>query len=513
MSTEPSTGAGAATARWQSWALSGLTTLAVLALLATFALCMQRAGFAIASPFGIDYGEGIVWQQTILMHPGSMYGDITTYPYIVFEYPPLYSLIVRLLTALSGVDMLALGRGLSVLATLLCAGLTARLAWRNVGPNTSPSAPALAGLIAALSIFTWWAVFYWTGLMRIDFTAQFFTLLGLNLAASALTRPRLLLPAMLAFVAAVYTRQTEIIAPLTVIAIHLPRRPAATLRAMGIAFLVALVPLLTLLWLTDGGFLRHIVFYNVNQMLWPTALYALRGQLRQGPTMLLALVGLVLAWRALGGTSRIITRIRTDARIAELAMISLYALLLIPTLVTVSYPGGAVNYFIPIILASAPFVGIGAARCLLPALPTGRGRVLAACVAVLLIGQPILAHLPPSRLDDPALVAENTELLALFKRQTKPILADNMSMLVRAGQPIPIEPFIFAQLGRRGLWDTRLLIDRINAEAFALVQTDRPLANVISQQRYTDAELAAIAAHYPRIERLGQNYLYFPADR
>ena len=82
---------------------------------------------AIRYPSGIKYGEGIDWQQALLMFGDRMYGDINRYPYIVFNYPPFYRTVVRAIGSF-GVDYLATGRAVSVVATgalALLVGLTA----------------------------------------------------------------------------------------------------------------------------------------------------------------------------------------------------------------------------------------------------------------------------------------------------------------------------------------------------------------------------------------------------
>ena len=73
---------------------------------------------AVLFPFGLDYGEGIVWQQALLIPGPQMYGKITQPPFIVFEYPPVYHLLVRGIATL-GIDPLAAGREYRWLRPLL----------------------------------------------------------------------------------------------------------------------------------------------------------------------------------------------------------------------------------------------------------------------------------------------------------------------------------------------------------------------------------------------------------
>ena len=53
---------------------------------------------AVAWPFGLDYAEGEVWEQALLIAGPKAYGGIIDPPWIGFEYPPLYPLIALALS-------------------------------------------------------------------------------------------------------------------------------------------------------------------------------------------------------------------------------------------------------------------------------------------------------------------------------------------------------------------------------------------------------------------------------
>src|SRR5712691_11448563 len=81
---------------------------------------------SIRYPFGLEYGEGIVWQQAALIPGPRMYGNSPDLPFIVFHYPPLYHLLVRAALSIQP-SFLAAGRLVSsvsaVLVALAVAGL------------------------------------------------------------------------------------------------------------------------------------------------------------------------------------------------------------------------------------------------------------------------------------------------------------------------------------------------------------------------------------------------------
>ena len=82
-------------------------------LVATTIRFLDQSLFALRYPYDLDYGEGIVWQQMLMIPGGQMYGDITRFPYIVFHYPPVFHLAVRVVAEL-GLDGLVAGRIVSI---------------------------------------------------------------------------------------------------------------------------------------------------------------------------------------------------------------------------------------------------------------------------------------------------------------------------------------------------------------------------------------------------------------
>lgn len=507
-------------ARWNfirttlHWLSALLLVGAIIVLALNAGDFLIRAAHAIASPFGIDYGEGIVWQQALLMRPGTMYGAIDHLPYVVFHYPPLYHLSVRLLSAVTGADMLASGRSISVLSTLVIAVLTARLAWRNAGADASRTGRVVAALVAGLSLFAWWPVMFWAVLMRVDMLAGMFTIIGVSLGIAALTRPRLLYLAMLSFVAASLCKQTELVAPVVVLAIHGWRCPWRATRAAALGALLGLAAAASLQILSDGGFLRHILSYNLNRMTLGNMHYALLGQVRQWPMVALSVAGLLLICRR-EGLAGLGARLRSDPHLAELAIICLLPLLLLPGLVSTAKSGGWVNYFIPIMTAGTPLIGILAGHCVMRVGSAGPGwapSLAALCVPALLALQPGLAGMPPARFDTPEFVAAQTAMLERFRAVPGMILADNMVLLLRAGKQVTLEPSIFAELAAMGRWDSAKLVDLVEQQAFAMIQTEHGLDSVTTRARYDPAVLAAIRHAYPRAERVADGLLLLPGQ-
>jgi hypothetical protein len=109
--------------------------------LAAAALLLHLAGiasfglWAIAYPYELDYGEGIVWQQMRLMFGSRAYGPIDGFPAIVFHYPPVYHAVSAALAALTGMDGLAAGRAVSLISLFAAAMLGGLILFRILRPR------------------------------------------------------------------------------------------------------------------------------------------------------------------------------------------------------------------------------------------------------------------------------------------------------------------------------------------------------------------------------------------
>ena len=101
--------------------------------------------------------------------------------------------------------------------------------------------------------------------MRVDLLGVCASTLGTCLALAAIRRPALVYLASIAFVIAIFTKQTLVAAPLAAFAVLLLRDPRYALRGIVLAIALGLATLAVLEWQTAGGFLRHIVFYNINR--------------------------------------------------------------------------------------------------------------------------------------------------------------------------------------------------------------------------------------------------------
>ncbi len=499
---------------------------AILLLVSHFALYLRGALAAVHDPFELDYGEGIVWQQALLIPGDRMYGDINHFPFIVFHYPPLFHLAVRGVIALGG-DALAAGRGISLLCTLVTGGLAAALAYDVVRSNVPRAAGFTGAAVAGLTVFCYWPIVFWSMLMRVDMMAVALSFLGVWLAARSFRRPWLLYLAVLSFVLAVYTKQTSIAAPLAVLLIGLAVDRRATVKAYGLGLLLGLIALAALTWTTDGGFLRHIVLYNLNRYSIRTAIAMVLGEWPQSLFLILALGGVVAGWAALAGGLGLKRSVSSPGRIGQAAatrlmsVLTLYLVITTGMIASTGKSGAGPNYLIEWMCIWSVLIGVLVASALAwstsddglgdASTASGKRTALASLLPVLLLVQVMI--MPTQWYDvgaDPERDRQLGELVTQIRDATRPVLSDDMVLLLKAGKQVPWEPAIFAELATNGRWDERLITNMITARAFAFVITQGHSGTPLYDRRFTPAVDRAIGEAYPRTKELGGRTLHFP---
>ena len=484
-----------------------LNAAVLVALACHFIVYLRYAISAVNYRYELFEPEGIVWQQAMLIPGPRMYGDITHYPFIVFHYPPVYHLVVRGLAAL-GADPLAAGRAISLLATLLTGGVVASLTFRATRPEVGRSAGLIGAAVGALTFFCFYPVVMMSPLMRSDMPAIGLSFLGVWCALKGVNRVWPLYAATLLFVLAAFTKQTCVVAPLATMAVLWLVNPGRTTRVCCLGLVLSCAVLAVMESITSGGFLRHLVLYNINRF----SLRLMADQIiKQSPQFIfvgLALVSLVCVWRRLSrrgnwtsfASFRADLAARGDVRI--IAIVTVYLGLSTCSLITLGKSGGGLNYFVEWMAVLSVLIGALSAFLVRRELAAGwrgagRGTILAGCLVPVLIL--LQMRILPASWDFGAADAVRTrqldDLVVRIRDARKPVLSEDMVLLMRAGKEVPWEPAIFTELADTGRWDERLIIDLIRSHAFAFVITRE------NDDRYTAGVRDAIRTAYPRAEK------------
>ncbi len=476
---------------------------------------------AIRYPYGLDYSEGLLWQQALWTPGPHMYGDIFRYPFVVFEYPPLYLIAMKVVAGL-GLGMLPAGRTISVVSTLAACLFLGLTIWRTCRDSANRRTARLGSVVAGLLPLTLLPVLSWSVLVRVDMMALALSWAGVLLAVRAFGRPNLLFPALLLFVAAVFTKQIFVAAPVCMGIVWLIRAPRAAMRVYAVGTAAGLLGVGVLAWMTHGGFVRHIFLYTADRVdlgrAWTLTSSWL---LAYAILAILTLVSAAASWRWLRaergvrGAGSLAAAIRSDDRAAVIAFLTLYLAVTSLMLVAAGKTGSSRNYFIEWMCCWCAWIGM------LVAGPrtSGPGVQRMGAIGPLLVPACLLLQIWPlpgalSQLRRDQFSAEHASasaaLLARARGLHGPILSDDMVMLLQSGREVPLDQCVLLELSQVGVWHEQLLVDLLQKKFFAAVVTAYGPGDPTFNGRYLPATQAAMLRSYPRLENFGDYRLRLP---
>lgn len=507
---------------WAWCARLGLAGLAVVLTWNAIAY-LASAAQAIAFPYELDYGEGVVWQQIHLLLSGDGYGPIDGFPAIVFHYPPLYHLATAALAAITGMDELAAGRLLSVGATLAMAGFATATIIALSADRVGRLPAWTGGFLGAAATLNILPVQSWSYLMRVDMLSIALGLAGFYFGLRSLVRPGAIHLAAALFVAAVYTKQTAVAAPVAVFAVLLVLRPRTAWMGIATGAILGFGALAFVTWLTDGGFLHHIVSYNINR-------FNARGLLDIIVVLVLHLAYIIAAllgiytWQygfsqnrlANGERQNLPQRLRASPVDAGHVMALVYLTLTTLMLALATKSGASINYFIEWGCTIILFGGVALTNTAATATGSRMNTRAGAATALLPLFLILQAHQLWGKADErlSAQIPRQQEMarvVELVRSARRPVVSDDMVVVLRGGKPVVWEPAIFAELASNGTWDERPFLERIGKREFAFFITIGQPGNPLYDDRHSPAVSRAIETFYPVERSLGAYHLHFPA--
>jgi len=490
----------------------GLTVALVMFLAVAAVICVANESLSITHRYPLDYGEAPLVDQAVRLAAGqNIYRpDISTPPYGISNYPPLYVAALVPLVKLFGPSFWA-GRLLSTLCAWLAALFVALILH-------SLTQDRLAAAVGGLFLLAFPYVAGWSSLLRIDLLALALSLAGLYVlvrrdtrGGSALAGRTAALPtkvgalplAGVLLVAAIYTRQSyALAAPLAAFVWLLWRdwRKALVLALWVGGSSLALFLLLNLL--TRGGFYFNIVTANVNEYGLERLLWNL-GNLWKASALLLCLGGasLLLVWRW-----------NPAWPLVAPYLVAPYLVGAALSALTIGKIGSNVNYFLELCAALSLTAGV--------LLAWSRRQT----VQVLRVALLLLLILQAGKLIETMLreIAEDTRYRLSFTHQLArleqvvaqtpgAILADEyMGLLTLQGRPLVIQPFEVTQLARVGLWDQTPVVSAIRAREYPLILIHYFPTYAVYKERWMPEMLAAIAQAYVPTDSLANTRVYRP---
>lgn len=434
---------------------------------------------SIAFPYPLDYGEGAILDAALrLSRFTNIYpADLSTPPWFVSNYPPLYYLAHVPFVWLAG-PALWYGRLLSQISAVVAA--------LSIGVVvTGLTVDAAAGVLAGLTFLAIPIVAAWAQYDRVDMLAFALTWIGLWLG---LRGKRIGLSAA-CFVAASFTRQTAAIPALVAACVwlHVSGRTEAARRLVITVGIAGATILLALDVITRGGFVLHVITGTVGHMRWDQLVQLQRVLVTLVPWLLATLAAVVVlgAWARLPGWP-FIAAYGAAAAVASLA---------------VAHDGSYINYFLDLCAAASLAVGMSVAWL--------RPRPLLATAALAMVCLQAFEMARPNVLSTHLLArlnrsAEYAHLTSLVVSQAGPVLADEpMALLPLNRRTIDFQPFAMTQLARAGLWNPSSFVEGLAEGKYPLLLLRMPRQQPVVISTLWDASMAAaIEQSYEASERV-----------
>ena len=481
--------------------LALLMTAALVALLAlNWAKFAYDAWLTLPFPGSIEYIEGLIWQQAKLIPGPRMYADFQqSPPFISFEYPPVYPLLVHGIASL-GVPWLVAGRLLSMLSGIAIALLTAaivRETYESAKDHPEHShAPLIGAVVAGMIVVMFRPFQFWSYVMRVDMLAVSFELLGMYVGLLSLRRPRLVYASALIFVVALYTKQNTLAGLLATFGVLVLHSPARALRAAALGLVVGLAIFAGLAWVTHGGFVRHTILYDANRFTLQRALHIL------AQTHFLRNHAAYLVISLIAAVSMVLANGRQSARQMPpgYLLALLYFLLTSASSVEMGKVGANDNYLISFVAGCALLIGLAIERAVHWRRSGQPVALLVLSMALLLQAIAVAPIFGRQRVVDPEYRREYAELIEQTRRANKPVLSDDMVLLMQAGKEIPWEPGSITELSAQRLFDEKKLVSYIERHELAFAVVTGSPGRGSFDEWYSPAVASALSKNYP-IER------------
>ncbi|MFC1465300.1 MAG: hypothetical protein ACFLMY_10675 [Candidatus Brachytrichaceae bacterium NZ_4S206] len=477
-----------------------VTTIAIAVALIVAAvvasLCLTYQFLALTHRYPLDYGEAPLVDQAMRLARGqNIYrADISTPPFTISNYPPLYVATMAPFVALFGPSFF-FGRLISIVCAWICALCLGLIVWQVTRDRA-------AALLSGLSFLAFPFVVRWSSFARIDLLALAFSLAALAVLACWPLDNRRMVAGALLLVAAIYTRQSyALAAPLAAFVWVLLQEDVR--RAFGLAAIVAGVSgglFLALNALTGGGFYFNVVTANVNAWSADNLSWHLHQLTDTAPIFL----GLAVFSMALGAQ-----------RNPLWAMNAPYLIGAFLSFLTVGKVGSNVNYALE--LCAALSMAAGGVM----AWARGRRVVWPGLVAVALVGVQVVhmgrisweAEWPQLKARRDA--AESLQRLeSIVAAAGDPVLADEyMGMLTLQGRPLYIQPFEVTQLALEGEWDQKPVLRGIESKQYSLILIHYFPGADVYKERWTPQMLDAINRSYRLVGMYADTGVYQPVGQ
>ena len=389
-----------------------------------------------------------------LVRAGYIYPDFNLPPYYPSPYGPLFYVLLAIpykLAQAIGVAPQMPVRLALVGILCFCVWLIFSIAKRTYGSRT-------VAWLCALFVVSAFPVTFWTTLIRCDFPALGFSLLGLYLFLLANGRPRTFAAAIPAGIA-LLVKQTFVAAPVAMIGWLVFKRRYKEAILWSLSFALTVAGGYALVGWHEPLMMRHIIAMGRPIFEYRQALDFIGEAVSQPVVPFAVIGGLSAVWKSS----------------QEKLLLVIYCVVAwLVAILTIPQAGGAINYFLEPLLASAILAGPG--LCELQRKANRTPVIVTAMLFVLLCGWlfPVLredlVYLRQSYADlrDYAARKRNWESFVSVVSGRR-LLSTVPDVAVLSSTPEVPEPIMNFFLERRGQWNSNAVVTEMDASVFDLI--------------------------------------------
>ena len=459
-----------------------------------------RGAMAIPHRYPLDYGEAPLVDQSMRLAAGhNIYRpDLTSPPYTISNYPPLYMLFLVPFVKMFGPAFQA-GRVISLLSTLASAIFLGQIVYTLTKDR-------MAAIITNMFFLAVPYVVGWSPLLRVDMLALAFSTAGMYVVVRWTSTRRGFVIGGLLLVAAIYTRQSfALAAPLGTFVWLLIQNKR---RAIGFAAWVGGVSLalfFILNTLTRGGFYFNIITANINEYELERLEWWLSRLLDAAPILLVLGGGFLF----LGFSQK---RSSVPGRRTGWSLLSTYLIGASLSALTIGKIGANENYLLELFAALSLTAGA--------VIAWSRERRWQRAILLVLLALQTGQFMQTTLVDEVESakwrlkpMKQLSDLEWIVETADGPVLGDEfMGMIILQDRPLYIQPFEITQLANAGLWDQTPLLESIRNQDFPVILIHHFMDWPVYKERWSQEMLSAIMQNYAPTDFLAETIVYQPTE-
>lgn len=399
----------------------------------------------LASPYQYDYGEGFHWYLSNMIANGhNVYHGVNVEPYVTMVYTPVYYLVSALGIKIFG-SYLVIGRLVSFIATILSCVLISGIVWKVTGKK-------IAGIVSGILPLTIGFFGYWSVMFRVDALALFFTLIGLFIVVCNLDNKKILWSVPF-FLLAIFTKQSYIIAPVSVIIFLFFKDRGMCLRESILLFIggISLVGICTLVF--GNSFIQQTFLVGSQPHNWHLGWNLIKLVLYSLPA--------ILAF----SLSYLICKLRDR----KLDLFSIYFILsACMCILLITKEGAWLNYAMEFVVASSILVGLLLGRLINKNTPKLFVEILLIAVLIILPLSPLGSWYNYKLPKD--ISVSYDKIQPILENSSNPVICEDATLAMRSGKSLVWEPSVFVLGGYyRTTWNQTPFVTQIKDKKFSAI--------------------------------------------